>query len=553
MRDLSPREHRVRDFVLDAPGPVLIDATGGGPRSETSGLFGVSFDSDSTWPAAAWILNARTRAVVWDLRKVHTESARHSLRHFAGSVVLPAGLYELHYGSFVGSSESTTRKNGVTTTTWSGPYVDDGSFHEFHIDLRGAARAPRSDEVADAHKAADGTIVAALHPRGPSAVTKVAFSLARSAIVELSATGEIRGDPSDYAWLLDANARHVLWRMTSENTLPAGGAAKNRKAHQTFTLTAGTYVVYFITDDSHDPAEWNAMPPLDPESWGVAIHIADPAERAAFKVVDWQPVPAGIALASIMRVRDNETRSATFSLQRATDVRIYALGEASGNQMADYAWILDLNRHVKVWTMRRAETEVAGGASKNREYDGVLRLGPGTYRVYYTADGSHAFGAWNSTAPPEPAYWGVSVWPASGHAEAGAMAVVTGGNSPSVIASLVRMGNDANAVVPFRMAADDNVRVYAIGEGTGDDMDDYAWIEDAATGRTVWQMTYGATTDAGGARKNRLFDGTVALKPGNYRLHFKSDDSHSWGHWNDDAPDDPDSWGVTVSRTSPGG
>jgi hypothetical protein len=38
------------------------------------------------------------------------------------------------------------------------------------------------------------------------------------------------------------------------------------------------------------------------------------------------------------------------------------------------------------------------------------------------------------------------------------------------------------------------------------------------------------------------------LPAGEYILRFESDDSHSYGDWNADPPDDPEAWGVTVSR-----
>jgi hypothetical protein len=41
---------------------------------------------------------------------------------------------------------------------------------------------------------------------------------------------------------------------------------------------------------------------------------------------------------------------------------------------------------------------------------------------------------------------------------------------------------------------------------------------------------------------------TIILDRGNYRLRFKSDDSHSFGDWNADPPDDQQYWGITLYR-----
>jgi hypothetical protein len=61
-------------------------------------------------------------------------------------------------------------------------------------------------------------------------------------------------------------------------------------------------------------------------------------------------------------------------------------------------------------------------------------------------------------------------------------------------------------------------------------------------------MTYRMTFHAGGDRKNRMVNTTILLDKGNYRLRFKSDDSHSFGDWNADPPDDQRSWGITLYR-----
>ncbi len=53
---------------------------------------------------------------------------------------------------------------------------------------------------------------------------------------------------------------------------------------------------------------------------------------------------------------------------------------------------------------------------------------------------------------------------------------------------------------------------------------------------------------AGGARKNRVYDGVIKLPPGEYVVRWRSDDSHSFGNWNMEPPEDRAHWGVTVYR-----
>ena len=79
-------------------------------------------------------------------------------------------------------------------------------------------------------------------------------------------------------------------------------------------------------------------------------------------------------------------------------------------------------------------------------------------------------------------------------------------------------------------------------------MVDFGWIEDVKSGRRVWEMTYRTTEHGGGAQKNRRFDGTITLPAGEYVLVYESDDSHAFGAWNAAPPEDPEAWGITVSK-----
>ena len=106
IHDLSQREHHSGFFVLTAPQDVQITAVGAEPwpdRLRQRDDDNWQDDEQTTWPAAAWILDARTRAVVWDLRSADTRRESNGLRRFAGTVRLPAGTYEAHYASYPGA------------------------------------------------------------------------------------------------------------------------------------------------------------------------------------------------------------------------------------------------------------------------------------------------------------------------------------------------------------------------------------------------------------------------------------------------------------------
>ena len=559
IHDLSPREHRTAGFVLTAPQDLRVAAVGADPRPERGfrnrDKDTWQDDDRTTWPAAAWIIDARTREVVWDLRAAATDRSSNGLRRFTGTVRLPAGVYEAHYASYAAAWTSIDGQsiiNGLRQLAgrirYGGPYVDDGSYKEFSLIITGAGRAAPESEIADAAKTFTATAIARLEPE-PTSTARYGFALARPTDVEVYAIGEVRRDGAfDYGWIINAATRAPVWQMDYANSEPAGGAMKNRMVRETLHLPAGRYVAYFVNDDSHNPEEWNAVPALDPDFWGLTLRVADATARAGVRPFAYEPVPTGQTLVSLIGIGDDASPSAGFTLRRPLDVRVYAIGEGVNDEMADYAWIVDATNHRRVWTMRYENTENAGGAPKNRLFDGVVHLDAGSYLVRYTSDGSHSAAEWNAAPPAEERYWGVSVFPASGRIDSSIVGKFERGPSGSVLAELVRMGDAERASKAFRLDREATVRVYALGEGVNGDMVDYGWIEDAESGRVVWEMTYEATDPAGGARKNRALEGTIRLAAGSYVLHYKSDGSHSYGDWNDDAPDDAESWGITLFR-----
>ena len=116
-----------------------------------------------------------------------------------------------------------------------------------------------------------------------------------------------------------------------------------------------------------------------------------------------------------------------------------------------------------------------------------------------------------------------------------------------VIAQIAQVLDNEDKTVTFSLAGSQEVRIFAIGEGQGGQMFDYGWIEDADKGSTVWEMQEPKTTHAGGAGKNRQVDAVITLPAGNYKLRYKSDDSHAFDHWNS-LPPDIIFWGIAVYK-----
>jgi CubicO group peptidase (beta-lactamase class C family) len=117
--------------------------------------------------------------------------------------------------------------------------------------------------------------------------------------------------------------------------------------------------------------------------------------------------------------------------------------------------------------------------------------------------------------------------------------------SKKAIAEIVRVRDNADQTSEFTLSQEQLVRVYAIGEGQTGEMFDYGWIEDQRTGKRVWEMKQPETKPAGGMPKNRLIDARITLPAGNYRLRYKTDDSHSFDNWNA-FPPSINFWGIAV-------
>jgi len=116
-----------------------------------------------------------------------------------------------------------------------------------------------------------------------------------------------------------------------------------------------------------------------------------------------------------------------------------------------------------------------------------------------------------------------------------------------VIAQILQVLDNEDKTAPFSLAGSQEVRIFAIGEGQAGEMFDYGWIENVDNGSRVWEMQEPKTTHAGGAGKNRKVDMVITLPAGNYKLRYKSDDSHAFDLWNS-LPPDNNFWGIALYK-----
>ena len=466
-----------------------------------------------------------------------TESRRGGLAKFEGAVELPAGEYLVYYAMFARPDDL---RSWLTRALGSIGFSED-----FHITVSGdGAAIPEAelDRIQQLYAASSFVSFTGLD-RG--ARERTGFTVTAPTEVEIYAVGEVMDDEGyDYGWLMNSETGEVLWNLSATDSRHAGGADKNRFDRRTLTLEPGSYAAFAVTDGSHDPSDWNAAPPFDPDYWGLTIRAVGEAEVEVFA---YRPAPLEHAFVSLIGVGDDAVLAQGFSLAQSMPVRIRALGEGIDGSMYDFGWILDAATHQAVWIMNYENTESAGGAGKNRIADDVVVLNPGSYVVYYATDDSHSYEEWNASPPMDEESWGITLLPASGGPAGDAVQGFDPHGDMNAIASLTQVGDDETRSARFSLGDESRVRVYALGEGSGGSMYDYAWIEQAASGKIVWRMEFDETTHAGGGDKNRMFDDVLSLPAGEYVLRYESDGSHSFGDWNVAAPLDPLSYGVTVT------
>ena len=240
---------------------------------------------------------------------------------------------------------------------------------------------------------------------------------------------------------------------------------------------------------------------------------------------------------------DNGHWSQAFHVRKPVTLHVYAEGEGSGRSLQDYGWIVDARSRARVWEMSMDKSQYAGGSRKNRRQVETLQLAAGDYEATFITDDSHSPADWNAAPPCDPGMYGLTL---AVPADTDLPAISMTKPLPwTVLGEVVRVGNDQDRKAPLTLATAQTVRVYAVSEGTSEEMADEAWIEDE-TGKRVWTMERSRTHHAGGATKNRLADELVSLPKGTYTLRFRTDDSHAYGHWNSDPPWDPEHYGVTV-------
>jgi hypothetical protein len=562
LKDFSQIEIKAGGFILPSDARIHIYALGGGTGKK------YVFQSSSMY-AYGWIINADTRELIWKMDRYNT-TKENNYQKFDDQVFLPKGSYEVYYAAYGYASNSALtnfnfnidrrrdynnedqNRNGFLS------WLEELFGGEMRTDWKRMAKNWEISLSVDKDTKEIPTfkptkqflnIVYKAVPLGETVHIKQRFKVLAATPIRIYALGEKDNQDAlaDYGWIINMKTHKRVWEMRAGNVNSAGGADKNIKFDEVVNFPAGDYLLYYNTDDSHSYVDWNSAPPIDPFNYGITMTVSDSQKINDFKLMTTSTEEQNV-VAQLTKLSDDETRSTSFTLIEETALRIYAIGERSNSyrQLADYGWIINTRTREKVWTMDADRTERAGGADKNRMIDEVITLPKGTYTVFFQTDDSHSYYDWDSSPPADAEHWGITIYGEGDEFNMKNVEKNVADKQPGVIAQIVRVGNNASRTQQFKLDKTARVRIYALGEGQNREMFDYGWIENGSTHNVVWEMTYSMTFNAGGGKKNRSASTTLLLDKGSYILHFVSDDSHSFNHWNTDPPDDPSMWGITI-------
>jgi hypothetical protein len=540
----------LKGFTLDENSEIKIKAVGTGKDKELKRIHNFQEDKHNMF-AYAWILDARSREMVWRMTVGNTDDDwwNKDNRVYENEIKLTKGEYELYF-SAVEPKYFSFESGYLDLDRIIGSIFDDDEWLDDHkekwkVEVNGIDNTFDERAVKKYQKAVKNSSILSLTEIGDAKYVNKGFSLSKSAKIKIYALGEgFKKEMFDKAWIIDAETRDKIWEMKEEDSEYAGGAIKNRVVNESIRLNKGDYLVYYKTDDNHSFNEWNANPPYDPNFWGITIFSAD--ENFDKSIVTEYSSKKEQEIVTLNRLGDDVDVSEGFSLLKPTKVRVYAIGEGRDGDMFDYGWIEDALTGKRIWKMYYRDTEHAGGDDKNRLYDGVIKLDAGSYIVHFETDDSHAYDDWNTSKPYDPEGWGIQIFSIGKYDVSKIVKKYDPQEDENIIVKLIRVGDDEHVRKQFSLKKKSKIRIYALGEGDWDEMYDYGWIEDFDTGEIVWEMEYGDTRRAGGDSKNRLFDGVIRLKAGNYIAHYQTDDSHAYKTWNESPPRDRRNWGITI-------
>jgi len=326
LRDFAPDAIQYAGFTLNSDRAISIEAIGAGGDKIIKRTKNNFADPQNMF-AYAWIIDARTRGIVWRMTPHNTDSdwwgAKYN-RKFEGEVDLMKGEYELYYSAFRPIYLATEDGYFSLKRLWDKVWGDDDWWEEnaelWYVTLKNVDEVFDENAVKKYQKKIKRSAIINIGNVGESRNIKKGFSLKKPITVSVYAIGEgWEGEMFDFAYIIDANSRERIWEMKETDTEHAGGAFKNRMIKEKIELEAGNYLVHFQSDVGHSHESWNSNPPYDPNFWGVTLSgIGDNFDRS---VIYKYEESKGETIVKLDRLGDYEEVFEGFALDKPMNLR----------------------------------------------------------------------------------------------------------------------------------------------------------------------------------------------------------------------------------------
>lgn len=599
IEDLEAYEIKYRALEVDHSIVVAIEGMGSFESADASA---------TSLAAYAWITDRTNRDVVWKMDATeNVQRGRGAEAIVQDTLRLPAGYYDVYFATY-GNQLVSSNSRGLFGRTLTGVSDWQKDFRKWYVtatliegketDARSVHRHEERTRFAEGER-----VVWDSGPVEDDEYETFLFRVNTEATVNIRTVGELGHDIGQVEDVLTGD---IVWEMSQENSIHAGGAEQNRLAHASVELQPGIYRASYRTDATHAYSDWVANPPYDVAGWGLSLTVASN-----------EPVPVALDVwnerepaVSILRVENSQFKAVTFAVNAAERVLVYGLGEMKSNDRYDYGWIeqavgvdpfagrsdeddFEPNRDLTIWEMTYDGSVAAGGDRSNRRVMSFVDLPPARYNLYYRTDESQAYDSWSNGEPNHGEQWGVAVFSIddtnpnrisildqatweyeredfeeriSAEVETAVEAAVSealeavsevtaeevnerlGFDESDVLLAMNRLENNANVSGSFTLREKSRIRIVALGEITeSGERYDFGSIEKANSGELVWDMTWENTVAAGGDDANRIFEGEIELPAGEYVVRFSTDGTHSFNHFDTRPPSTPAAWGITIA------
>jgi two-component sensor histidine kinase/streptogramin lyase len=114
------------------------------------------------------------------------------------------------------------------------------------------------------------------------------------------------------------------------------------------------------------------------------------------------------------------------------------------------------------------------------------------------------------------------------------------------LAALTRVSNGQQLSKRFTLSKASSALIVSLGEGDHTAFSDFGWLTSEKDGSVIWEMDVQQARYAGGTLRNKIQMTIMHLPAGTYHLHYLSDETHGYEHWQGDAPDKPHLWGISL-------